>query len=126
MLLIDRLSHISHRLVFLKPFSIALSLGCLGFIFYSFIFTFTSMDVNSTHHSLALFVFIWSLLFNLFLSVFIHIPIDSVVHHKLSLFKRIKRSILVFLYFIFSLFFIGITVIILFLSLRMVRVWLAL
>jgi cellulose synthase/poly-beta-1,6-N-acetylglucosamine synthase-like glycosyltransferase len=50
-------------------------------------------------------------------------PINSCENKKNSLVKRMKLSIIRFLYFCFSLFFIGLTAVILFLTLRMLRVW---
>lgn len=130
-MLIEKLSTISQKLFFLKPVNIAFALGCFVFIVYSFLFSSATghnaninANVSSADHSLVLFAFMWSVLFNLFLTVFKSIPTKKPANKKISLIKRIKLSILRFFYFSFALFFIGLTAVILFLTIRMLRVWL--
>jgi uncharacterized membrane protein len=125
-MLVEKLSQISQKLSFLKPVSIIFSVGCFVFIVYGFLFTSPTehnSHVNSASDSLILFAFIWSILFTLFITVFKSIPKKNNENKKVSLIMRMKLSFMHFFYFSFSVFFIGLTAIILLLTIRMIRVW---
>jgi len=81
---------------------------------------FIGFAISDDYGKFALLGCIWLLLFNLVTNVFINIPIQATESD--STFRRIKLKLARFLYFILAMFFVVLTLTILFLSIRLLRV----
>ena len=81
---------------------------------------FNYLDINNEYGRLGLLACIWILLLNVIVRVFNDIP-QKVINKK-AIFKLLAYKIKRFFYFILALFFIMLTLVILILSIRLIRV----
>jgi len=81
---------------------------------------FIGFDVNNDYGKLGLLGCIWLLLFNMITTVFIDTP--KITTKSDSVFTRFKLKVKRFFYFLLAVFFLVLTIIILYLSMRLLRV----
>ena len=107
----------------LKPFNKFIYLLAILFIInigYQLFFSVTPSVAESNNIMVNFLALVWLLLVNLMIQVFSRVPI--VLQGKISLLARIKNKFYRGLYYLLSLVFIVISIAVILLSLRMLRV----
>ena len=117
--MLDLLAKLATKLQPFRKLSYLLAVILVGIIFSQLQQT-TSQQPTSPYALLSFITCIWLLLFNILLSLFDNIP--KINTDSPGIFIRIKLKVQRSLYHILALLFIGLTIVIVFLSLRMLRV----
>ena len=117
--MLDLLAKLATKLQPFRKLSYLLAVILVGIIFSQLQQT-TSQQPTSPYALLSFIACIWLLLFNILLSLFDNIP--KINTDSPGIFIRIKLKVQRILYHFLALLFIGLTLVIVFLSLRMLRV----
>ena len=117
--MLELLAKLATKLQPFRKLSYLLAVILVGIIFSQLQQT-TSQQPTSPYALLSFIACIWILLFNILLSLFDNIPSGSSNSH--GLFVRFKIKVQRRFYHFLALLFIGLTLVIVFLSLRMLRV----
>ena len=117
--MIDKLSRISQRL---HPFR-SLSFLVATIFVALFIYAFIELPANEQDRVAmpCLLGVLWAIMFNLFTTIFSHVPQIDKLHA--GFFKRWKIKLLRLFYTLFALFFIMLTIIVVILTFKMISVW---
>lgn len=118
--MLDLLAKLATKLQPFRKLSYLLAVILVGIIVTQLLQTSSQPQPTSPYASLSFIACIWLLLFNLLLSLFDNIP--KINTDSQGVFIRIKIKVQRSLYHFFALLFIGLTLVIVFLSLRMLRV----
>ena len=117
--MLDLLAKLATKLQPFRKLSYLLAVILVGIIFSQLQQT-TSQQPTSPYALLSFIACIWLLLFNILLSLFDNIP--KINTDSSGIFIRIKLKVQRSLYHVLALLFIALTLVIVFLSLRMLRV----
>ena len=117
--MLDLLAKLATKLQPFRKLSYLLAVILVGIIFSQLQQT-TSQQPTSPYALLSFIACIWLLLFNILLSLFDNIP--KINTDSPGIFIRIKLKVQRILYHFLALLFIGLTLVIVFLSLRVLRV----
>ena len=114
------LGFLSIKLQPLRKISILLSVILLAIIVTQLLGPSSYPKTNTTFELFSFVTLIWLLLFNLLLSLFQSIP--SIDKERDRILARIKIKVQRSLYQLLAVFFVGLTLVIIFLSVRMLRI----
>jgi hypothetical protein len=117
--MLNTLSELASKLHWLKPIAYFLGLGTLALVIKSLFFS--AANTGDVYLIPGVLGFIWSLLLISMLLIFPGTPGQPVKTDKF--FRRIKIRIIRGVYFLLALLFIGLTLAILLLSLKLIGVW---
>ncbi|MCJ8296027.1 MAG: hypothetical protein MJK15_16615 [Colwellia sp.] len=117
--MLDLLAKLATKLQPFRKLSYLLAVILVGIVF-SQLQQITSQQPTSPYALLSFIACIWLLLFNILLSLFDNIP--KINTDSPGIFIRIKLKVQRSLYHVLALLFIALTLVIVFLSLRMLRV----
>ncbi|GAW96046.1 MULTISPECIES: hypothetical protein [Colwellia] len=118
--MLELLAKLASKLQPFRQLSYLLAAILVGLIFSQLQQSTSQQQPTSPYALLSFFGCIWLLLFNILLSVFVNVP--SINTASTGIFSRIKNKVQRSLYHLFALLFIGLTLVIVFLSWRILRV----
>lgn len=118
--MLELLEGIATKLQPLRKFSYLLLALLVGFIITQLLKAPSQNQLTSLYEILSFVGCIWLLLFNILLSIFYQIP--SIDNSSKGLITRVKTKTKRFFYHLLALLFIGLTLVIIFLTIRMLRI----
>ncbi len=117
--MLEILGKLSTKLQSLRKLSYVLMAISVGGVITHLLQPVSNQQLNNSYAIWGFVIFIWLLLFNLLLSIFNGIPKLDTQGSKL---KQLKVKIQLFLYQLFAVLFAGLTFMVIFLTIRLLRV----
>lgn len=120
MTIIDRLRGLALKMQWAKPFAFITGLTALSLVIY-IIFEDTGIAADDRYLYPSVLLLLWSLSLGSFVQTFVHVPESPT--KAVGFFKRIGRRLQRFYYYILAVTLIGLTLGLIYVSMRAMRIW---